>query len=321
MRNSAFVTRLQSLIDDAKITQTEFARRVMVTHPTVSRWMRGVLPRRTAVDEICRAFGVSKAWLLNGEGDRLVQHSSAESDARYRSLLESAVDMPDRAGATLSEVAFAEYLNEASEIVERYSAMMERLHLLREIGTNVESIASETLRRLSSECNQQISLLAAVKAAPSKSVSKTPAVNGPVWLKAGKKLLPFVANKVEQPSMQRTPALINPSLDELLDAVRRKTDVKGGRQALSDFMGVTQSRLSKWLSLRSGGMKYEPTAANVFKLLQWVNGEQGAQSNKNPAGAVTPTGPLTQRRTPGHEETSSGRHRSSHKKKKRTTES
>lgn len=111
-----------------------------------------------------------------------------------------------------------------------------------------------------------------------------------------------------------------PSLDDLLTEVRRLTNRPGARKALSDRLKITQSQLSKWLSLRSDGATYSPSAANALKLLAWVIESRDAQQEKSPEGAQTPPGQMAQLRNPNDETTKSDQRKSSARKRDKTTQ-
>jgi len=132
------------------------------------------------------------------------------------------------------------------------------------------------------------------------------------------KYLPTSTTDVE-PLLMRSLPPSAPSLGELLSEVRDRTDAPGARKALAGWLGVTQSQLSKWLSLRSGQATYAPSATNALKLLDWVVRERRAQQ-KQGAEAVRPaSAPTTQRRRLNDEKTTPSQHKVSRKRPRKTT--
>lgn len=61
--------RLSQLLDAAGLSHREVARRLDVTQPTVSAWIKGTItPRQQIIQRIADTFGVDAAWLQTGLG-------------------------------------------------------------------------------------------------------------------------------------------------------------------------------------------------------------------------------------------------------------
>lgn len=95
--------RIALLIKDKGLKRTEFAERLHVSGPFISMICSGTkVPSDRTISDICREFGVSLAWLQDGEGEMYVQRSQneqlalmvadlmAESDDSFRKRFVSA---------------------------------------------------------------------------------------------------------------------------------------------------------------------------------------------------------------------------------------
>ncbi|GLQ19169.1 helix-turn-helix domain-containing protein [Algimonas porphyrae] len=61
-------TRLKSTRKKYGLSQSELAKQVDVSQPTIANWERGGhIPRPDALSRIARALGTEPAWLLSGE--------------------------------------------------------------------------------------------------------------------------------------------------------------------------------------------------------------------------------------------------------------
>lgn len=85
--------RIEILIKDKKLTQTKVAEMLNLSQSHISALCSGkkVLGNRTASD-ICREFGVSRSWLLYGEGEMFVQRTENEELAMLFADLLQEVD-------------------------------------------------------------------------------------------------------------------------------------------------------------------------------------------------------------------------------------
>lgn len=71
--------RIALLIKDLGITRSSFADRIRVSRPFVSELCSGVKqPSDRTIADIAREFGVSLAWLEDGEGEMYVKRSANE---------------------------------------------------------------------------------------------------------------------------------------------------------------------------------------------------------------------------------------------------
>jgi transcriptional regulator with XRE-family HTH domain len=68
---SAFGIRLAQIESDFKLQRFEFAKKLGFSSEWISQLVLGVKnnPSNRFIESVCREFGVSKAWLLNGEGE------------------------------------------------------------------------------------------------------------------------------------------------------------------------------------------------------------------------------------------------------------
>lgn len=74
--------RIKMLRKHFGLTQSEFGARIGVQGNTVTNYESGArAPGEAILLSICREFGVSKAWLLDGEGDMFVTRSRNEEIA------------------------------------------------------------------------------------------------------------------------------------------------------------------------------------------------------------------------------------------------
>lgn len=63
-------TRINEIIKHFKLTKTEFARRLGISQPFVSRLCSGEsVPSDRTIQDICREFSVNPEWLRTGEGE------------------------------------------------------------------------------------------------------------------------------------------------------------------------------------------------------------------------------------------------------------
>lgn len=65
--------RIKELRKVLKLTQQEFADRILVDRSTITGYETGkAIPGNAMISLICREFGVSRVWLLSGEGEMFV---------------------------------------------------------------------------------------------------------------------------------------------------------------------------------------------------------------------------------------------------------
>lgn len=98
--------RIQQIIEEAGITQLDFAEKLRVNQSTVSLWLSGKRrPSDHAILLISEIFRVSRHWLETGEGtmvaetpisdaERMEEIMHGESENKRR-LMRILADMPD----------------------------------------------------------------------------------------------------------------------------------------------------------------------------------------------------------------------------------
>lgn len=65
MTHKTIGDRLKYSLEIRKMTQREFAERLDMTEPTISRYIKGTRqPNADTIIAICRVLGVSADWLL-----------------------------------------------------------------------------------------------------------------------------------------------------------------------------------------------------------------------------------------------------------------
>lgn len=64
-----FQARLEAVMREKQISQSELARLVKTRQSTVQGWLSGSVPRPRTMAEIAEAINVSEEWLSNGNGD------------------------------------------------------------------------------------------------------------------------------------------------------------------------------------------------------------------------------------------------------------
>ena len=77
-------TRINEIIKHFKLTKTEFARRLGISQPFVSRICSGeATPSDRTISDICREFGCDEVWLRTGEGEPFRQETRQEQIMRF----------------------------------------------------------------------------------------------------------------------------------------------------------------------------------------------------------------------------------------------
>lgn len=99
--------RISKIIGSVGITKTEFAERLNVTQPYISKLSNGgSIPSDRTILDICREFSVSEDWLRTGEGEMFTPITRDEQIASF-------------VGSTLS--------GEADTFKRRFISMLSRL--------------------------------------------------------------------------------------------------------------------------------------------------------------------------------------------------
>ena len=77
-------TRINEIIKHFKLTKTEFARRLGISQPFVSRICSGeATPSDRTISDICREFGCDEVWLRTGKGEPFRQETRQEQIMRF----------------------------------------------------------------------------------------------------------------------------------------------------------------------------------------------------------------------------------------------
>lgn len=78
--------RIKSIIKDANISRTDFAKRIEVSQAFVSQMCSGAYkPSARTIAIICREFNIRREWLENGEGP--MHLPQPEQDMSYIDIL------------------------------------------------------------------------------------------------------------------------------------------------------------------------------------------------------------------------------------------
>ena len=78
--------RIKTIIEDANISRTDFAKRIEVSQAFVSQMCSGAYkPSARTIAIICREFNIRREWLENGEGP--MHLPQPEQDMSYIDIL------------------------------------------------------------------------------------------------------------------------------------------------------------------------------------------------------------------------------------------
>ena len=76
--------RISVLIDELQISKSDFASAIDVTPAYISKIInKGAVPSKRVLEEICKKFKVTKAWLYNGEGEIFVELTKDQEIAEF----------------------------------------------------------------------------------------------------------------------------------------------------------------------------------------------------------------------------------------------
>lgn len=85
--------RISSVVKETKLTKSEFAKKLGVSQPHISRLCSGeTQPSDRTIQDICREFGVDRVWLEKGEGQMFTPVSR---DRKIAAILGSAIKGSD----------------------------------------------------------------------------------------------------------------------------------------------------------------------------------------------------------------------------------
>ena len=77
-------TRISEIVRKSGLTKTDFAKRLGLSQPFVSRICAGdSLPSDRTIQDICREFGCNEAWLRTGEGEPFRESTREEEIMRF----------------------------------------------------------------------------------------------------------------------------------------------------------------------------------------------------------------------------------------------
>ena len=77
-------TRINAIVNKSGLTKTDFAKRLGLSQPFVSRICKGeAVPSDRTISDICREFGVDEIWLRTGEGEPFRQETRQEQIMRF----------------------------------------------------------------------------------------------------------------------------------------------------------------------------------------------------------------------------------------------
>ena len=77
-------TRINEIVKHFKLTKTEFAKRLGISQPFVSRICSGEsTPSDRTIADICREFGCDEVWLRTGAGEPFRQETRQEQIMRF----------------------------------------------------------------------------------------------------------------------------------------------------------------------------------------------------------------------------------------------
>lgn len=76
--------RINEIVKKSGLTKTDFAKRLGLSQPFVSRICSGEsLPSDRTIADICREFGCDEVWLRTGEGEPFRQETTQEQIMRF----------------------------------------------------------------------------------------------------------------------------------------------------------------------------------------------------------------------------------------------
>ena len=59
-------TMLRQIMEERHITQTELAKQIGVTRPSINGWLNGSVPTSENIDALCKVLNVERSYLQNG---------------------------------------------------------------------------------------------------------------------------------------------------------------------------------------------------------------------------------------------------------------
>ena len=86
-------TRINEIVKRSGLTKTDFAKRLGVSQPFVSKICTGdATPSDRTISDICREFGVNEVWLRTGEGEPFRETTQTEKIMRFAVQINKGTD-------------------------------------------------------------------------------------------------------------------------------------------------------------------------------------------------------------------------------------
>lgn len=115
--------RIKKVVDDSRLTKTEFAKKINISQPTVSMFCSGKAnPSDRTIADICREFRVNETWLRTGEGKMRIDSSQRDQlEHFFADVLTTAPDKRSAFVASLDSLP-PEFWNMVADWAEAYVA-------------------------------------------------------------------------------------------------------------------------------------------------------------------------------------------------------
>lgn len=115
--------RIKKVVDDSRLTKTEFAKKINISQPTVSMFCSGKAnPSDRTIADICREFRVNETWLRTGEGKMRIDSSQRDQlEHFFADVLTTAPDKRSAFVASLDSLP-AEFWDMVADWAEAYVA-------------------------------------------------------------------------------------------------------------------------------------------------------------------------------------------------------
>lgn len=95
--------RIKKVVDDSRLTKTEFAKKINISQPTVSMFCSGKAnPSDRTIADICREFRVNETWLRTGEGKMRID--SSQRDQLEHFFADVLTTAPDKRSAFVASM-------------------------------------------------------------------------------------------------------------------------------------------------------------------------------------------------------------------------
>ena len=95
--------RIKKVVDDSRLTKTEFAKKINISQPTVSMFCSGKAnPSDRTIADICRECRVNETWLRTGEGKMRID--SSQRDQLEHFFADVLTTAPDKRSAFVASL-------------------------------------------------------------------------------------------------------------------------------------------------------------------------------------------------------------------------